>query len=281
MVLLVLPLVVGCGNGKGKDVRKSVTVSIPAVAYFVDRLSGGEVKSVVMIPQSVGHSNYTPRPSQLMEMSESELYLALGYLDFEMAWKEKMTSVASGMRWADISDGVDIVEGVCCAHSEDESHVHGTDPHYWMSPKQVKTMVGNIVKELKTIIPKSGNRIDSAYNILIAEVEQMDRRVNILSEDGSKEFMIYHPSLTYLARDYDMVQLSIEKGGNMPTMKGLMKEISQAKERGVKVVFVQQGYDIQKAEEVAKELSAEVVEIAPESYEWEGTMETIIKALER
>lgn len=67
----------------------------------------------------------------------------------------------------------------------------------------------------------------------------------------------------------------------MPTMKGLMKEISQAKERGVKVVFVQQGYDIQKAEEVAKELSAEVVEIAPESYEWEETMETIIKALER
>ena len=51
---------------------------------------GDDINVNVMIPKSVGHSDYTPQPRQIVELSHSQAYLAIGDLDFEITWRQRL-----------------------------------------------------------------------------------------------------------------------------------------------------------------------------------------------
>lgn len=286
--LLVVLLVVSCGVMPREEDKKQVTVSIPAVAYFVERMSPELLEVNVMIPQSVGHTDYVLRPSQLAQLSHSSSYLALGNLDFEITWREKIFSVAKEIKWVDLSRGIDLIEGGC-SHGEHHhaEHHHASDPHYWLSPKQAMLLTNNIAVSLKEILPNHVESIDSAKLVLLKEIESWHNKFDSISSSSvasggvRRAFMIYHPSLSYLARDYGFSQYEIEKDGKEPTPKSLIEEIEKSVVDSVNIVFVQQGYDIQKASVAAQQIGAQVIEIAPEGYDWDTTMSTIYKALKR
>jgi len=52
-----------------------------------------------------------------------------------------------------------------------------------------------------------------------------------------------------------------------------------AKEKGVKIVFVQQEFDQKNAESVAKEIGCRLITINPLSYDWEKEILHIAQAL--
>ena len=81
-------------------------------------------------------------------------------------------------------------------------------------------------------------------------------------------FAIYHPSLSYLAKDYHLHQLSLEYNGKEPSAFYLKKAVDVAKENHVKVIFMQQECDANQAQSFAQENEARVVPINPLSYEW-------------
>lgn len=279
--LFVALFVVSCGTTREPESGQQVSVSIPAMAYFVERLTPDSIEVNVMVPQSVGHSDYTLRPSQLTLLTHSRAYFALGNLDFELSWREKMLSVATNMQWCDMSSGVQLINGGC-NHSHQCEHHHATDPHYWLSPKQVRHIINNMASVLVDLNISSQQYTDSAKNVLLSEVDVWNSRFDSLASNGKNlSFMIYHPSLSYLARDYGMTQYEIEKEGNAPTPKSMIEEIEKSVADSVGIVFVQQGYDIQKAESAAQEIGAEVIEIAPDGYDWNATMTTIYNALKR
>lgn len=261
-----------------------VSVSVPAVGYFVDRLAGEAVDINVLVPASAGHSTYSPRPQQMVALGRSVCYLALGGLDFELTWKDRMTNAAPQMAWLDMSRGVRLIEGHCC-HADEVEHVghhhEATDPHYWLSPKQARIMAQNVARALQGIVPADSLSIDSALVSLQLDIAAFDRRLDSIAQASPhKAFMIYHPALSYLSADYGLQQFSVEKDGNEPTPQGYAAEIEAARTAGVGVVFVQMGYDVQKARSAAEALGAEVVEFAPEGEDWIATMNTIINALD-
>ena len=275
MCISVVLLVLSCQRQSVEsrlEDKAVVSVSLPVEAYFVERLAGERVDVNVLVPQSAGHSDYSPLPSQMMELSRSSMYMAIGDLDFEIVWKAKMTSVNGGMRWVDLS------EGIVKEEEEHDGHRHA-DPHYWLSPKQVRQMVRNMAGALKQVLPGDAVAIDSAAETLSVEIDSLDRELETLAGEKSISFMIYHPALTYVARDYGMSQYEIERDGNAPSPQTYMNEIELAKSAGVRAIFVQQGYDRQKAESAAQMIGARVVDFNPESREWKSPMETVIKAL--
>ena len=54
-----------------------------------------------------------------------------------------------------------------------------------------------------------------------------------------KYFIVYHPALTYYARDYGLRQVAIEADGKEPSAKQLTAVIRQAREAGVRRIFYQ------------------------------------------
>lgn len=276
VILLVAVLLVICHSctkieGSGKPV---VTVTLPVESFFVKSIADTLVDVNVMIPVTAGHSTYTPLPSQLRSLSRSDLYLAIGSLDFELAWKEKMLNVAGdgNLRWVDMDRDVESCYGSHSHHDEGEDHDGeelSKDPHYWVSPRQAMHLVENMVVELADY-----GRISTAE--VRNTIEKFDEE---LKNCTAKAFMIYHPALTYLARDYGMEQLTIEQEGKSISPRDYARQIEKAKELGVKVIFCQQGYDTERVKSAANDLGARIVEIQPESDDYVGQMTTIIEAL--
>ncbi|MCF0191738.1 MAG: zinc ABC transporter substrate-binding protein [Marinilabiliaceae bacterium] len=249
----------GCAE---KDGQRVVTVTLPVEAFFVSQLTDSAVEANVMVPVSVGHSTYTPLPSQMRELSKSQLYLAMGGLDFELAWRERFCAQNASMRWVELSD---------------VASSGGEDPHTWMSPQRSMAIVSQVAKELKGLYPELEAIIDSSLSRLCLHLSEIDGRLISLREDIV--FITYHPSLTYLAKDYGMRQIELEHEGKMPSVRNMELLMEEIDSTNITALFVQQGYDIDKICRLAEHTALEPVMIQPESYDYFATMETILKAL--
>ena len=91
--------------------------------------------------------------------------------------------------------------------------------------------------------------------------------------------MIYHPALSYFARDYGLLQISIEESGKEPTPAHLKNLIDFCRTNDVDVIFVQPEFDSRNAEIIARETKSRVVPINPLSYDWQEEMIGVAKAL--
>ena len=97
--------------------------------------------------------------------------------------------------------------------------------------------------------------------------------------NADNTFLIYHPALSYFARDYGLKQISIEEGGKQPSPASLKTLIETCRNEGVRVIFVQQEFDQRNAQLIASELGIEIVPINPLNYNWIEEMLRIAKAL--
>ena len=119
------------------------------------------------------------------------------------------------------------------------------------------------------------------YDSLCQRIEQTDSLIRrTLSAPGAdRAFIIYHPALSYFARDYGLHQISIEEGGKEPSpahLKGLM---DLCRKEGVRIIFVQPEFDRRNAEIIARQTGTRVVPINPLSYDWEEEMLNVAKSL--
>lgn len=281
--LVVVMLLSGCSMSRKSSDSGHIVVSIPAVAYFAERLTAGQAKVHVMIPQSVGHSDYMLSVKDVVVLESAELYLALGSLDFELQQRDKFKMYSPDMIWAELGDSIPLLVGGCShSHNHDCSAHNVADPHYWLSPLQAKQLTLNMAKHIRKVMPELTQVVDSSLQTLLVDIQKWHDKFESLAQSGrTKAFMMYHPSLSYLARDYNMRQFAIEKNGNAPSPKSMIEEIDSAKADGVSVVFVQRGYDMQKAAVAAQQLRATLIEIDPTGYDWEQTMSTIFNALQK
>ncbi len=231
-----------------------------------------------MVEQSGGHNTYSPRPAQMVDMANSRAYLALGPLDFEQTWGERMRSAAPEMKWIDLSQGIGLIEGGH-AHHDCDDHM-GCDPHYWLSPKGATAMVENMAREIVALFPEKKAVVDSMLPLVKSDISVIDAKLDSLGKAGDKAFMIYHPALSYIERDYGIRQFEIEKGGSAPSPQSFKNQIDEARLAHVGVVFVQQGFGEDKVEQAAQALGAHTAELSPEAYDWLGVMKSIINELQ-
>lgn len=117
------------------------------------------------------------------------------------------------------------------------------------------------------------------FTRLGTSLKQTDEKILACLEKGEKSFLIYHPALSYFARDYGLTQISIEEGGKEPSPAQLKALINRCREQHVQVVFVQKEFDTRNAEMIAQELDVPIVTINPLSYRWEEEMLHVARAL--
>ena len=95
---------------------------------------------------------------------------------------------------------------------------------------------------------------------------------NELKDVKTREFIVYHPSWGYFAKRYDLEQIAIEVDGKEPKPAELKELIEEAKEHGVKVIFVAPQFSKKAAQTIAKESGASVVEIDQLPLDWDAEL---------
>lgn len=110
----------------------------------------------------------------------------------------------------------------------------------------------------------------------------MDREARrIILSKRHKLFLIYHPALTYFARDYGMEQIAIEDEGKEPNPVHVRAIIDRSREKGVRVVFIQSQFDEANARAIATEIGGEVIAIDPLSPDWKEEMISLLKIIDQ
>lgn len=273
-VMLVL-LFSGCRQ-RDRSPEMIVTVSIQPLGYFVDRLTDGALELNVMVPPGASHSTYAPTTQQFMRLSDSGIYLRIGYLGYEQAWIGRLRELNPEMTVLNLSDHTELIQGEELDHGD---HVHegGIDPHIWMSPRVMQLLLPKIRDVILGVYPELTQLVEQNYPSLAEELAAFDEAFIRLSEElTQKSFMIYHPALTYLARDYGFTQISIEHEGKEPSPAMLRRIIRDAREHNIPVIFIQAEYDMRSAELVSRETGAKLAQIQPEAYNWNEIMSDVL-----
>ena len=89
------------------------------------------------------------------------------------------------------------------------------------------------------------------------------RTAGKIAASGVRYFIIYHPALTYYARDYGLRQIAIEADGKEPSAKQLTQLIRQAREDGVRRILYQSQFPASAVEVIARDIDAEYAEVDP------------------
>ena len=80
--------------------------------------------------------------------------------------------------------------------------------------------------------------------------------------------MVFHPAWGYFARAYGLQQVPIEIEGKNPKPALLKELIVHAREKGIRVVFVQPQFSTKSAEIVAREIGGRVAFADPLAEDW-------------
>jgi zinc transport system substrate-binding protein len=227
-----------------------------------------------MVPPGASPATYEPSVSQLSKLDLSALYIKMGSLGFELSWMDKICSVNPSMEVINLSDGVELIYGVDEDKQNGHTHRHGgADPHIWMSTRNTRVMAVNMAGVLTRLLPDDSLQIAGNLSILLGRIDSMDRKITtILAETEGKSFMIYHPSLSYFARDYKLEQLALEWEGKTPSPSHMRKLTDLGKDHQITTIFVQQEFDSKNAEVLSQEIGANIIPINPLDENWPGQM---------
>ena len=279
----------GCIGGQEPvdEGKMKVAVTILPQAEFVEKVGRDKVDVIVMVPPGASPHSHEPTPSQLVGVSNSELYFKVGSgVDFENAWMDDIEGVNPSMKVVDCSEGIALIpmEEHGHEHEEDEheeEHSHsGLDPHIWNSPKNAKIMVQNIYEALAEEDPENAVYYEANMNSYVAELDELDSSIEqTLEGKTNRKFIVFHPAWGYLAYDYELEQIAIEEAGKEPTAQNLQYIIDEANENNIKVIFASPQFSTSSAEAVAQEINGTVILINPLDRNYLENMQKVADAL--
>lgn len=255
-----------------KQEEKVISVSIDPQKYFLEQIVGNKFTVNTAIPSGSNPETYDPSPSQMVNIGRSQIYFKVGNLGFENTWLNNISANNPSLKIIDCSTGIKVI-------ADDHGHPNG-DPHIWSSTKTALTVSTTMYNAMIEADPKNKDFYLDRFKNLERTIQQTDSIVkHYLSEAPSKSFIIYHPALSYFAEQYGLKQYSIEVEGKAPTPQQIAQLVKKAKLENIKVIFVQEEYDIKNAEPIAKETGAKLVTINPLSYNWNEELIKIAKAI--
>ena len=271
-IFLVFFVFASCQTTKKADEKKVITVSILPQKTFVKKIAGDDFDINVLIPTGASPATYALQPSQMKGLLNSVAWFRIGYIGFEYSWKEKISESNKNMKVYDLSEGLDLIAEEAEKHG-DHVHMDGVDPHVWLSTSNVKKMAENIRDILTEINPGGKDKYAINYLKFIKEIDLLNIQIrNTLKGLGQNTIIVYHPSLSYFARDYGLVQESLEYEGKEPTPQHLKKMVDLAKAKGIKTIYIQTEFDREHARLFAQEIGGEVIQIAPLDEYWQESM---------
>ncbi len=103
-----------------------VAVSILPQVTFVERIGGDQVEVFELIPPGASPATYELVPSQLNDLSQTEVYFRIGHVPFEKSNVFRIEENNPDLRIVDTSEGIELLELEAHSHSE-EKHGHSND----------------------------------------------------------------------------------------------------------------------------------------------------------
>lgn len=290
--LLLFYIMLSCATKERENV---IIVSVEPQRALLEEIVGDKFRVESVLTPGANPETFEPGMQMRRDMETASAYMTTGFLPFE---QKLIDVVGKDMKIVDTSKGIEPVYGTHGhshhnqdshhSHDHNHSHCHGhthgdieADPHTWTSVRNARQIAKNMYEALLELDSNNGEYYSQRYMNLINRLDSLDNEFGkkLQNDSVTRTFAIWHPSLSYLARDYGLEQLSVGFENKEMAAGALHDIIVKAKEKGVKVFFFQKEYDTRQAETLNKEMGTTLININPLDYDWEEQIERIVSAL--
>lgn len=256
--------------------RLRIAAAAGPVAWLGCQVVGGPCEAVGLVPPGASAHTWEPKPSDLQRLEGVDAWLRTG-LAFEASWTPRMQGALPKLPVFDLRGALDL-------RSQD-GHRHGRtaeekDPHVWASPRAMKTLAETLAVRLVAQRPDLRGRVASAMPNLRARLDDLDGYArSLLAPWSGRTFFVNHPGLGYLARDYGLVQKSLEEHGRELSPVDLFEMRRVARAQGIKAVFVQREASDRTARSVAEELGVPMLQVDLLAQPWDSAFRGVVGTL--
>ena len=243
----------------------NIVVSIVPQKSLVEAIGGRYVTATVMVKPGSSPHTYEPKPSQMKDISNADLYFSIG-VEFEQSWLNKFKNQNKNLIIYDMGKNVTKI-----------NH----NPHIWTTPQNIKILSKNILDILVLKDIKHKDSFVVNYKKLVLKLDKLDSTIKDILKQTKKgaKFMVFHPAWGYFAKQYGLVQLPIEIDGKEPKPKAIIKLINIAKKQNIKAIFTQPEFSKKVATTIANQLGIKVIQTSPMNPKWDENLIKLSKAI--
>lgn len=283
LIIAAAGLMTGSCNHSATDAEKPIiTVSIEPQRWLLERIVGDRMEVNCLMAHGGNPESYEPSFADLAKLESSAGYIKVGHLPFESALVERVSSNRPDLTIIDSSESIELIsDDHGHGHGHGHGHEHGIDPHVWNSPRNARVMAENMLHAVKNIDPAGAETYDANYSALLVKIDSVDALCDsILKPAAGETFIVWHPSLSYFARDYGLHQLSVGAEGKEHSVDDTREIVNHIVEHGASVFLVQKDFDTSKADVIAKSGgNIRVKIINPLNYEWDSELVETARAI--
>lgn len=277
---------------KAPQPKPVVSVSIEPERALLEQIAGDRLEVRSLMAKGGNPESYEPSFSHLANLRNSLAYFRMGNLGFESAILEKVMAGNPDLPIYCVSDSICLIAGThghSHSHADEhaDGHAHETqayDPHTWTSVKNARIIAANMLRGLKEVDPANADYYTANFIRLTAGLDSLDAALTRKLEPHRGEtFVVWHPSLSYFARDYGLHQLSLGDENKEPSVAMTRSLIDSARASGARVMFLQQDFDRSRVQSItdasASGEAMRTVTINPLSPRWADELTAIADAI--
>ena len=264
-----------CNRSAAPEAEKPVlTVCIEPQRWLLERIVGDRMEVRTLMARGGNPESYEPTFADLAKLESGVCFFEVGHLPFEAAIVDKVRANKPDLKIINSSDSIRLIV-------DDHGHDHGIDPHVWNSTANARIIAANMLRAVKDLDPEGSATYEANFRRLNAVIDSVDSVcAAILEPAAGASFIVWHPSLSYFARDYGLHQLAVGAEGKEHSVHNTRDVVNHIAEHGASVFLVQKDFDTSKADVIAKSgANTRVETINPLNYEWDNELINTARAI--
>ncbi|MEM4366728.1 MAG: metal ABC transporter substrate-binding protein [Candidatus Anstonellales archaeon] len=232
--LLALPLAALLLLGCIEAGKPKVAVTLYAYGHMAERIGGGRVQVVYLLPEGSSEHITEPSPSKLFEAQGSQLLIYNGEID----------------EWA---TGVDARKKLRMY-----DYAGGGNPHIWLDPVLMQSLAAKVKEALIEIDPEGEAIYEANAESYINELKLLDEYARG-RKMPAKAFEM-HPGFSRFGERYGISIIPIERvEGEEVSGSRILELVKLAKEESITIFIVERYRDPSEAQAIAEEMGARLV----------------------
>jgi len=234
----------------------NIVASLSIVADFAAQIGKGVFTVTSIVTGAENPHIYEPTPSEIELVANADLFIRFGLADLE-PWVDAVLLA---------NPNVKVLTLVTQSMLRYDPLIEALNPHVWMDPSIVKTMVDKIYDEIIVLDPANSATYLSNKEAYFTELDSLIALIN-----ATKIFLqnvkvvVHHPSLMYLLDLLGVERIAVieQHEGEEPSPEHIADVVEKIISENVSMIINQPQLDEKQVAEIARDTGVKIAELTP------------------
>lgn len=242
---------------------------------FAKQIGKDKVNVVMLLEPGVESHSYEPTPSDIITISESDLFIYTG--QYMETWAQNIIDgLDSNVNVLDVSTGIELISEEVIEEERDHlaleeeeeldhsGHNHTYDPHIWTNPIYAIKMCENILEELCKVDPENSDYYRENAEKYISSLKGIDEEIRDIVANAKRTTIISGSRFPfyYFVCEYGLEYISAYDSCSTeaePSTRVVADLINIVKENNYPVVYYQELVDPNIARTITEQAGAKML----------------------